>query len=933
MKDTVKKHPFFFSLLLYTVLFVLFYMLAIGNNAYMFTEESDAAYQSIPQAIRLKRFYTDLLSGDFAPMDYNILFGSEQLFSMGMPLNPFNFILVFLSDSGVMYYLKILYTVCMYTAGVGFMVLCRHTGIKPGAAAVSALLYAFSPYVFFRGIIFHFFTPVIAAFPFMITGMERIFQGKSMRMLLISTFVSVLLSGLYMFAYLLILTVIYAFVRVIFMKEGGFFTRLWKYGWRGGLAAIAGVCAAAAAVIPQIMPILSSTRTSQVRTDVIETAFMPSLPALNAVVSVGTADFSLGTAMGLLAVIFVALKSAPGLYKFLLGICALTVYIPVFPAAMCTFSYIEHRWAFAFAMLGAWCSAYVIQNMGRAELSDRIISGAAMVIYLLCFDEMMYSAALPLLVIFLVLVNIPFLRKNIDRFLTYIDSRERYILEVIVYLVLTMFTVILLAVNRRTEVIFAVAAVYTAVTVCFLENRAVKNFCLLVIMPLAVLPVGMKLFYTDILKPEGDINALYDQFIPLEQARDRDMAAGDEIVRFESSDKSGHNNISLSRELAVTSTFINLIPQRFADVLYNAEFDINTHTALNALLGFEHRLPFMAVWGVDYIHTEETEPGEDDLFININSKAVPSVFEKTEEYTYNGLENALYKNRFSLPFGFAYDSSIKESGRQLMNGADYGINLMYSAAVEGKTQVNEAEPVSFSVPFSLSSELITYDEQADITYTRYTLIPETPEAGEVYLTLRGIDVMKHKYGTVTVIINDDMERAVLGEFGGKNTADTFKWFTYQDSYTFCCSVCDEPVEKVEVRASCEFDKIELTVFPLDSFKQQFDKLSEYTMQNTVLGSNEITGSITVPDERILCLQLLYTDGWRAYDNGVPAEIIPVNGCMTGLQLSPGEHDIRLEYHVPGLAPGMAVSGVTIVIIAAAAVITRKKEGGSGGGDI
>ncbi|MCM1579580.1 MAG: YfhO family protein, partial [Ruminococcus sp.] len=235
MKAAIKKHPMIFSLALYTVLFVIFYILSLGDNPYILVEDSDIMNQTIPQALSLKRFYSELLSGNFAPMDYNVLFGSEQFFSMGMPFNPFNLILVFLPESAVIYYMKILCTVCMYAAGAGAGVLLGHMDIKPEAAALSAVMYAFSPYVFSRGLIFHFFIPAVAMFPFMIMGMERIFQGKSIKALLISTLVSVLVSGFYMFVYLLVLTVIYAFVRVVFMKEGGFFKRLWKYGRRGGL--------------------------------------------------------------------------------------------------------------------------------------------------------------------------------------------------------------------------------------------------------------------------------------------------------------------------------------------------------------------------------------------------------------------------------------------------------------------------------------------------------------------------------------------------------------------------------------------------------------------------------------------------------------------------------------------------------------------------
>lgn len=921
MKESIKKHPVIFGVLLYTLLFTALYMLSLGDNAYVYNTDSDAAYQYIPQAISLKRLYTGLLHGDPACMNFNTLFGSEQLFVIGMPLNPFNLILVFLPDNAIFYYLKILSAVYMYLAGIGFIVLGQNTGIKSGVSAVSALMYVFSPYIFTRGLIYLPFIHAAAVFPFMISGMERIFQGKGLKMLLITSIVSAMVNGLYLFTYEVVLTVIYAFVRVVFMGHRGFFKNLWKYGWRGGLSVLAGISAAAVTILPQMLSILSSTRTSHIRSDVINTALTPDNYYFELTFNNCVAEYAPGAAIVPLMIIFIALKGAPRLYKFLLGLCLLTVYIPIFPAAMCSFSYIEHRWAFAFTLLSAWCAAYVIQHIGEADLPDRITACAALIIYMMCRDEWLPDVTVPILCIFLILINIPPLRRQTDRFLNFIDGKEKYILEVIVYLVLIMFTVMLIAINRNAGTIITVAAVYVAVTMCCIEKRAVKLPCLLAAIPLGILPVCVKFLLVTPMRSDGDVRTMYDWSAHLAETRDTDMAAGDEIVRFESLDSPDHN-ISLFKDIAVTRAFVNLIPQRFADMLSYAGFDMNNHTSLNNFTGFEHRLPFMSVWGIDYIHTVYRE--FDPFSSTKKCLKIPETFEKTKNYIYNEKENNIYKNPYSLPFGFTYDSSINEYDRRLMNGADYGINMMYSAATEDETGVRQSDPVSFAVPCTLSSEPITYDENKDITYTRYTLIPETPVTGEVYITLSGIDVMKYSFGTVTIIINDDTENFLLGEFGGNTTADTFQWFTYQDNYTFCCSTYDEPVEKVEVRVSCEFEDMQLVVFPIESYEQQFEKLSEYTLQDTVLGNDEVTGRITVPDERILCLQLLYTDGWKAYDNGVPTEIIPVNGCMTGLRLSPGEHEIHLVYHVPGLAPGMAVSGVTVVILIAVGVICRKK---------
>ncbi|MDE6593755.1 MAG: YfhO family protein [Oscillospiraceae bacterium] len=924
MKEKIKKHPMIFAVLLYTLLFTAIYMVAAGGNPYMYNVASDIYDITIPQIMKLKDFYNNLFHGEFAAFDYNTVFGTEQLFSVGIPLNPFNVIVIFMPESYLVYYVKILFTVSMYMAGIGFIVMCRELEIKPGVAAAASLLYVFSPYTFTKALVFSLFTPAIACFPFVIAGMERVLRNKNGKFLAAACTLTALTCGLYMFAYQIILTVIFAFVRVILMGDAkGFFKRLWYYGLRGGLAAFTGFVLSAAALFPQMASIFASNRTSGVRENVVQKAFSPDFTGLSNIFAGGREDQCLGTVLAPLVIIFVVIKGAPAVYKLLLGLCTLGIYYPVFSAALCTFSYIEHRWAFGFILLGGYASAYVIENIRKSDLTDRILSGGGLIIYALCTDYMIAYGAVPALIIYLIIVNIPPVRRLIERFFDLINKKEKYILEVIVYLLLIMFGVIILAVNTEIYTFLTLGIVAAAITVCFIEGRGLKLRYVLGGISAAVLPFVVDKVYYEVISMEAEPYSL-ERLAVLEEVRDKDMASGDEIVRFESSDTAGHYNMCLTNDLASSSVFVNMFTGGFADMLKNAEFDMTSHTSLSSLKGFEHRLPFMSVWGIDYIHSEITDINYfNDVYLGV--KNIPETFELVKEFTADGLDNNLYKNQYVLPFGFTYDSVIREEDRKKMNGADYGINMMYSAGLEDEYIQNEAAaPVRFEVECTVNEEITKYDELGDITYTTYTLIPnEELSDGEVYVTVNGIDVYGNKYGNITLTVNGS-EDSIIGDFGGSFYGETYKWFTSQDNYTVCYSTVSGEIKTAEILLSCEFDDICLTVFPIEEYKRQFEKLSEYSLENTVLGTDEITGNITVPDERILCLQLQYDKGWSAYDNGNPTRIFPVNSCMTGLRLSPGEHDIKLVYHVPWLRAGFAVTAATIVILAASTALMKKR---------
>ncbi|MDE6593754.1 MAG: YfhO family protein [Oscillospiraceae bacterium] len=908
---------------------MLIYLQVAGENTYMYCAASDVYLLTVPQMRELREFYLDFLHDNFAVMDYNTLFGSEQLFSVGLVFNPFNLIILLFPESYLVYYVKVLFTVCMYMAGVGFIVMCKNMNVKPWAAAAASLLYVFSPFTFTKALVYTIFTSAIATFPFMITGIERILQKKSSSFFVWSCVVAALTGGLYMFAYQVILTVIYAFVKVIFMGDAkGFLGRLWSYGWRGGLAALTGVALCAAAIFPQMASIFASSRTSGAREYIIEEAFSANYTDLSLIFAGSKEDQSLGTALAPLVIIFIIIKGAPAAYKLLMGLCALGIYYPVFSAALCTFSYIEHRWAFAIMLLGAYGAAYVIENFHKTDISDRVLAGAGLIIYAFCSDYMTAFAAVPALIIYLLLVNIPPLRRGIDRLITAFDQKRKYISDIMLFLLLIMFSIVLIVINNEYYTYLTIIILLVSSVISLLENRALKVKYLFTIVPVLILPFVIRYTYYRILSMDDAPPSEMRRIAVLEEIRDKDMAEGDEIVRFESCNVNEHYNIGFSNNLASTSVFVNMFSGRFSRMLEEAEFDLWCHGTISSMTDFGQRLPFMAVMGVDYIHTEKTlsEAEESPEDKSSGSKFVPFTFEHYMEYEADGILNNVYKNKFSLPFGFTYDKVGSQKEREGLNGADYSINMMYSAGLDDEYITGETvQPVSFEVPYSMTSEVVRYDEGRDIAYTLYTIIPDEPISnGEVYITVSGIDVDSNLFGGIVAEVNGNGQQ-IIGDFGGSFYTENYNWATSQDSYTITCSTFEEEIKRIEINLSCEFDSIRLTMLPLNDYIQQFEELSEYTLQNTVLGADEITGNIAVPDERILCLQLQFDKGWKAYDNGEPIEIIPVNGFMTGLRLSPGEHEIRLVYRVPWLMPGIGVSAVTVVILLGVWAVGRKKK--------
>ena len=67
----------------------------------------------------------------------------------------------------------------------------------------------------------------------------------------------------------------------------------------------------------------------------------------------------------------------------------------------------------------------------------------------------------------------------------------------------------------------------------------------------------------------------------------------------------------------------------------------------------------------------------------------------------------------------------------------------------------------------------------------------------------------------------------------------------------------------------------------------------------------------------------YSEGWKAYDRGEPAEILKADIGFMALKMEPGRHEIRFVYRTPGFAAGLLISLASIVCFAVILLLKKK----------
>jgi hypothetical protein len=71
--------------------------------------------------------------------------------------------------------------------------------------------------------------------------------------------------------------------------------------------------------------------------------------------------------------------------------------------------------------------------------------------------------------------------------------------------------------------------------------------------------------------------------------------------------------------------------------------------------------------------------------------------------------------------------------------------------------------------------------------------------------------------------------------------------------------------------------------------------------------NKLELSVTLNKNGLLVLSQAWYAGWHASVDGESSELVRVNGVLTGLYLTPGQHTVSLNYRPATLVPGIAAS--------------------------
>jgi uncharacterized membrane protein YfhO len=305
----------------------------------------------------------------------------------------------------------------------------------------------------------------------------------------------------------------------------------------------------------------------------------------------------------------------------------------------------------------------------------------------------------------------------------------------------------------------------------------------------------------------------------------------------------------------------------------------------------------------------------------------------------------VYENKNSLPLGYSYDSIMKKSDYDKLTAVQKQQTIMQCAVVTDKVYEDMSGVIETGRPTYTDTEAgMTYKTGEGVNVSsagnedggsinaasenaQITLDIDCKADSEIYLVVSGL-----KYGKKD---NDDGSRT---EVSFVRDGSEKKLVVYSEKHPFNHGRGDYIVNLGYNKESgsrsitvtfpdkgiFRYDSIRAVCQPMNEVSAQTERLSADSLENVNLATNEISGKIHTESDKILCVSVPFSEGWKAAVDGEKTDIFKINDLYIGIPIRAGEHDVKLTYSTPGRNAGICVSVIGILLLMMAIVFEQRK---------
>lgn len=825
----------------------------------------------------LREFFRNLLAGHpkLVMWDMSLGYGADILSTLNYYAigDPLNLLYGFVSPKNTETMYDFMILLRMYLAGITFIMYARKMKKRSYGTVIGALVYVFSGFCFRLGLRHPFFINPMIYFPLLCLGIEKIYQRERPYVFIFAVCVSAM-SNYYFLYMLTIFAVIYAWIRFYKYTEENkmknFFLTILKFGIYYTL----GIAMAAVILLPSVIGFLGNGRYGN-GVDWKSLIVYPGKYYLLFIENfIGYGNMGSNTNAGYLPIVGIVvlftlfsqrMKHKKYRAAFIASIIALI--LPIFGYAFNGFSYANNRWAFALSFIVALLIAEMYPRLFVMSKRQQIGIGAGIIIY----------------TVFCIIVN----------------ASGEEILK-----------------NKGIMAACGLIAVFYILLLIFqrLGYDTQKRIVRVSMAILLLISVGVHGYYRFDPKGYAYTQEFMDQgqaYRTLKEDNIRMLSkANDPSVYRVHAEGYRYKNYGLINHLNTISGYYSITAKCVTDTIKG--YDTLGMQYADKYKGVDQRLGLLSLAGVKYITVAHNSQVAKDVS---SMGDVPYGVEKLRKKG----NITLYKNKYALPFAYAYDSYMTEQQYEQLNGI-------------GKEQAMLAQIILNQHP---ADKEIQHNEQRNGPDIQTISLPET----------RISSPKGKKYADITVPVEKDKETYLyfknLVYHGKKNGDDKFiltgrkgtkgilvtqndvqqkihiqstfnpYYFGRKDYIVKINHQTSKAKEKVRLNflspGEYEFDDISLITVPKKDVLARLKERKENSMKQIQYEGNHFRGVYHAKKDQILCVTIPYSKGWKATVNGNRTKIYKANGMFMGIIMKKGTQSVKLDYETPGLKIGAWIS--------------------------
>ena len=878
--------------------------------------------------------------------------------------DPLNLLSVFVPAKYTIFLFHFLIIVRLYLAGLAFSKMCFYFRRNRQSCYVLAgvLAYIFCGFLMQAATRHPYFIDPMIYFPIIVVGAEKIRKKETPIIFIIGVFIAAI-SNFYFFYMTVIFTVLFVVVRLIFNHKGMKALDIVLYFLKTGLCAVLGIVMAAAVFLPVLIQFFGDPRAdSQVQYPLLYDIkyyekFLEAFVSYDNASGTWTFIGCGGLALPALFTMFVKRKKRTFL-KASFIILMVFFLLPFFAHLFNGLSYAANRWEWVFALL----LAYIITDTAEdlVTLSRKELLG--------CF-----------------ILILSFVAACILLSVTVTESSQTQIIIslAVVFAVFVITTGTKDYKRAKVLIILAAAVISVGINAYFGYSPKVTSF-LKEYKDLQVFRTNYRQNEASLLKEKIAKNDDdFYRYTGTSLRYNMSLLSGNSSTQYFFS-MSNPNIFEYFDELNVNipmgQKYTGLDERTALNELANVKYFVNKKNVLKNK-SFGDKLQKRVPYGYDLEHPKKWFSSDKGKFKNARGKHVDKN-EVIETYT-------VYKNLYPLPFGYTYDSYIARDDYNNLNAVEKQETMLQSVVLDKDSNfVQEntspkltSKEIKYTVRTKgkkvakVGNSFVSPGEKTKVIFEF-----DGMENCETYFCIKGLEF---KGTNPTDIYNDDesidannyyneakwngydkfrqnkiSQKAKYYKEPGKvpikiaafsdekKFAKKIDYFSpshsyYENRHDYAMNMGYEKSAKKKIiltlphRGVYTFKDIRIICQPMKDYVNQVNALSsdhltevDFHYFGEGASTNEVTGNISLKENKILLVTIPYSNGWTAYVDGKKSEILRANTMYSALKLTKGNHKIRFVYSTPGFKIGIILSAAGCAVFIALlvfAIIKRKKS--------